>query len=71
MYTVGMFGDIYLEVDCIGNVFIQFNERASKTRVGALLDDRRFTRPKISCSCGSDSESCITEVFKAFIQRFL
>lgn len=64
------FGDIQLKKNGLDVEYLEFQERASKTRDGATADDSRSTKPKIFCSCATQgANKCIIEIYKEFVLR--
>jgi hypothetical protein len=64
------FGDIILDTNALNVEFLQFKERNSKTRDGAIIDENRATVPKIFCSCATlGAKKCPVELYKSFVSR--
>lgn len=63
-------GDVKLGTNGLGVEYLELQERISKTRDVAIVDENRSTRPKIFCSCASSGKKkCIVEIYKEFVQR--
>lgn len=63
------FGDIQIKKDSTGQEYMTLIERNSKTRDGSVPNDSRETQQKIFCSCSTNSDRCVVELWKAFISR--
>jgi hypothetical protein len=60
-------GDLKIQKTGEGKEFLEFAERASKTRDGSSYDDHRQTTPKVFCACDTlGSDKCVVEIFKKF-----
>jgi hypothetical protein len=64
------FGDLCIKSNPDGCEFLEFTERASKTRDGGMYDDHRETIPKVFCACDTLGHAkCVIELFKEFKRR--